>query len=125
MFCLFQSNCHIPLKTDADSIRLINETFVAIRQFLKPKLDLIRNFLTIQRLQEFDMQPQNMEMIQNDFVEMRRTFNATADDLHSMLILSRMLSIIQGKSILDADSWNQAKRLEEERRKRIKELPKK
>lgn len=70
------------------------------------------------------MNPENMKMIQEDFIEMRRTFNATADDLHMMLILSRMLGIIHGKSALDADSWNQAKSMESERRKRIDALPK-
>lgn len=76
------------------------------------------------RLQEFDMNPENMQMIQQDFIEMRRTFNASADDLHIMLILSRMLGIIQGKKALDAQSWNQAKSMEAERRKRIDALPK-
>lgn len=59
------------------------------------------------RLQEFDMNPDNVKMIQEDFLEMRRSFNASADDLHMMLILSRMLGIIQGKTTLDAQSWNQ------------------
>lgn len=115
----------MPIKPDDDSVKLINETFIAIKQFIKPKLNLFRTFLTELRLKEFDMNPENMTMIQNDFVEMRKTFSATADDLHSMLILSRMLGIIQNKTILDADSWNQAKQMEEERRRRIDLLSKK
>lgn len=110
---------------ETDSIRLINETFVALKQFIKPKLESIRIFLTECRLKEFNMDPTDMSMIQNDFVNMRRDFNATAEDLHALLILSRMLGIIQGKSSLDADCWTQAKQMEEERRKRINQLPKK
>ncbi|XP_031627150.1 mini-chromosome maintenance complex-binding protein [Contarinia nasturtii] len=121
---MFPSNCHIPIKVDEDTISLINETFVALKQFLKPKLNVIRRFLTEMRLQEFDMNPENTEMIQEDFIEMRRTFNASADDLHMMMILSRMLGIIQGKKMLDAQSWNQAKTMESERRKRVEALPK-
>lgn len=121
---LLQSNCHIPIKADTDTISQINETFVAAKQFLKPKLNAIRRFLTEMRLQQFDMNPVNMKMIQEDFIEMRRTFNATADDLHMMLILSRMLGIIHGKTALDAESWSQAKLMEAERRKRIDALPK-
>lgn len=64
-------------------------------------------------------------MIQNDFVEMRRNFNATADDLHSLLILSRMMGILQGKQVLDTNIWNEAKRMEEERRRRVELLAKK
>lgn len=104
---------------------MINETFVALRQFIRPKLNLIRGYLTMLRLQEFDMNPQDMDMIQNDFVEMRRTFNATADDLHSLLIISRMLGIIQGKTMLDTECWTRAKQMEQERRHRINNLPKK
>lgn len=91
---LIQSNCHIPVKADTDTIPQINETYIAAKQFLKPKLNLIRRFLTEMRLSDFDMNPENMKMIQEDFIEMRRSFNATADDLHMMLILSRMLGII-------------------------------
>lgn len=53
---------------------------------------------------------------------MRRDFNATADDLHSLLILSRMIGILRGKSTLDADAWHEAKQLESDRRERIKLL---
>lgn len=72
------------------------------------------------RLKEFDMNPEHMDQIQTDFLEMRRSFNATADDLHIMLVLSRLLGIIQGNKMLDAKSWNQAKTMEVERRDRIK-----
>lgn len=120
-----QSNCHIPLKCDEDAVRLINETFVALRQFIKPKLNLIRGYLTMLRLQDFDMNPQDKEMIQKDFIEMRRSFNANADDLHSMLILSRLLGIINGKTTLDKECWSQAKQMDQERRHRISNLQKK
>lgn len=58
----FQSNCHVPLKVDQDSVRIIDETFVAVKQFLKPKLDTMRKFLTLHRLVEFDMNPECMEV---------------------------------------------------------------
>lgn len=103
---------------------MINETFVALRQFIKPKLNLIRGYLTMLRLQDFDMNPSDKSMIQNDFVEMRRSFNANADDLHSMMILSRMMGLIQGKTALDKECWSQAKHMEQERRQRINNLSK-
>lgn len=123
MICL-QSNCHIPLKVDGDALRLINETFAAVKQFLKPRLNAIRCFLTEMRLRDFDMNPQNMKMIQDDFISMRQDFNATAEDLHIMLIISRLLGLLQGKTTLDEESWNRAKSMESERRKRVDALPK-
>lgn len=109
---------------DPDAVRLINETFEAVRQFLKPRLNAIRCFLTELRLRDFDMNPSNMQMIQDDFIAMRSKFNATADDLHILLIVSRLLGIMQGKCTLDEDSWNTAKAMETERRLRIEALPK-
>lgn len=120
---LSQSNCHIPLKPDTDTIAHINETFTAVKQFLKPRLNVIRRFLTEMRLKEFDMNPEHMQQIQTDFIEMRRSFNATADDLHIMLVLSRLLGIIQGRKMLDAESWEQAKAMETERRQRVNAIP--
>lgn len=96
-----------------------------MKQFLKPRLNVIRRFLTEMRLKEFDMNPEHMNQIQTDFLEMRRAFNATADDLHIMLVLSRLLGIIQGNQMLDAKSWDQAKAMENERRDRIKLFSKK
>lgn len=81
--------------------------------------------LTSLRLQAFDMSPVDTKMVENSFVEMRKDFNATADDLHSMLILSRMLGIIANKPALDAESWDRATEMESERRKRVNLLAKK
>lgn len=64
-------------------------------------------------------------MIQNDFVAMRKEYNASAEDLHALLILSRMVGKLQGKPILDAQAWNEAKRMEEDRRRRVSLLPRK
>lgn len=74
------------------------------------------------RLQEFDMHPENPQMIQEEFIEMRRLHDASADDLHTLIILSRMMGILHGKKRLDTYSWNLAKLMENERRKRIQDL---
>lgn len=70
------------------------------------------------------MNPENMQMIQNDIVEMRRKFNASADDLHLLMVLSRLIGIIEGREILEAKSWEQAKTMEMERRERILKINK-
>lgn len=64
-------------------------------------------------------------MIQEDFVAMRKDYNASADDLHTMLIVSRMLGILKGRINLDSASWNAAKQLEQIRRDRVNVIPKK
>lgn len=70
------------------------------------------------------MNPDDTDMIQNDFVEMRKADSVTnADDLHSLLVLSRLLAIARGKQILDKESWNLAKNMEMKRRQRVRDLP--
>lgn len=71
------------------------------------------------RLKDFNMMSENMNMVQDDFVQMRRQYNASADDLHSMMILSRLIGIVEGKEILDEEIWKRAKVMEDERRSRI------
>lgn len=64
-------------------------------------------------------------MIENDFVEMRREGGATADDLHSLIVLSRLIALCRGKTSLTDELWKHAKTLEIERRKRIASIPNK
>lgn len=59
-------------------------------------------------------------MIQTDFVQMRSINKEMgAQDLHSLLVLSRLLGLWNGRSALDADMWQHAKALEQQRKERI------
>lgn len=58
-------------------------------------------------------------MIENDFVEMRREHGTTPDDLHALIVLSRLIALCRGQTSLTGDLWKHAKSLEAERRKRI------
>lgn len=61
-------------------------------------------------------------MIENDFVEMRREHGATADELHSLIVLSRLIALCRGKTSMSGDLWQHAKSLEIERKKRISSI---
>ncbi|XP_065361281.1 mini-chromosome maintenance complex-binding protein [Calliphora vicina] len=124
---MLPSDISLPLKTDPESIQLISETLKAAHHYLNQnsRLDQFRRFLTLAKTSSFTMNPDDTEMIQNDFVEMRKADSVTnADDLHSLLVLSRLLAIAHGKDILDKESWNMAKEMETKRRQRINDLPK-
>lgn len=117
----------MPLKTDAESVQLITETLKAANHYLSQnsRLEQFRRYLTQARTSVFSMNPDDTEMIQNDFVEMRKANSVTnADDLHSLLVLSRLLAIARGKKVLDKESWELAKDMEAKRRQRIADLPK-
>lgn len=111
------------MKPEPECVVLIKEAFLAVKHFLQPKLNSIRYFLTKMKIQEFNMNTDYQEIIQNDFVEMRRENNkVNADDLHSLLVLSRLLGLSEGKTVIDQNSWERAKCLEKERKNRIEEI---
>lgn len=115
-------NCQIYLNPDKDSIGLISETLKAAKFYLQSNLNAIRKFLTEAKLQEFNINSLETEMIEKDFVEIRKTDkNFGAEDLHSLLVFSRLYGIAQGKQHLDQEIWRISKDLETERKRRIYE----
>lgn len=50
---------------------------------------------------------------------MRRDHKASTEDLHTLLVLSRLLGLCSGEQYLNADMWTKAKELEVERKRRI------
>ncbi|XP_053686090.1 mini-chromosome maintenance complex-binding protein [Sabethes cyaneus] len=116
---MLPTNCYLPLMPDSDAIKLIVETLTAGKHFIQPKLSDMRKFLTLQRVQEFDMKTFDPEIIQNDFIQMRKETDASADDLHSLLVLARLIGLSRGKKMLDRDCWEYAKQLERERKRRL------
>lgn len=117
---MLPTNCHLPLKPDAECVKLIRETLDAVRHFLQPKLAAIRELLTALKLTDFNMNAVDRTMVQDEFVQMRRLDpQAGADDLHALLVLSRYLGMCQGRRVLDAEMWQRAKELETERKARL------
>ncbi|XP_013110369.2 mini-chromosome maintenance complex-binding protein [Stomoxys calcitrans] len=124
---MLPSDISLPLKTDTESRDLIKETLKAANHYLSQnsRLEQFRRYLTKAKTSAFALNPDDTEMIQNDFVEMRKSDSVTsADDLHSLLVLSRLLAIARGKEVLDKESWELAKEMEVKRRHRLAALPK-
>lgn len=60
---MLPSNCHIVLKPDDECVPMIKETLLAVKYFLHPKVNKIRQMLTMLKLRDFNMNPENMEVI--------------------------------------------------------------
>lgn len=88
-------------------------------------LGRIRKFLTVSRNLQFTVTEDVQGAVESDFVASRQNAGnrMTADDLHSMLVLSRLLSLSRGVSTMTADVWNDVKAMEAERRRRVEHLP--
>jgi Mini-chromosome maintenance replisome factor len=96
-------------------MRLIIDNITAGIHHMKPKLNMFRSYLTLCRMQNFDIKDEETKMIETDFVKMRENTNFHVENLHSLLVLSRLISISKGLKTLDISSWELAKQLEFER----------
>ncbi|CAH1170646.1 unnamed protein product [Phaedon cochleariae] len=121
---MLSSDVHVVLEPDLFCANTIKEIFEAAEQFLKPDiLDGIRRYLTLARLTQYELTDKVEELVTNEFVNMRQQGAVSADDLHSMLVLSRLVAISQGKPNLDEESWTKACRLEHQRKDRLNKKP--
>lgn len=96
-------------------ISLINENIAAGVHYIKPKLNAVRKYLTKCRMTEFSIGDQEKKFIEEDFINMREENKLQIENLHSLLVVSRLIALSLGKTSLDIDSWNAAKELELER----------
>jgi len=104
---------------------LISKTFSEVGSSLTGELlDRIRQYITTCRLLEFNLTEQVMKAVQDDFVTMRQSEQGmTAEDFHALLVLGRFISLSHGRSTLDPQDWEEAKRMEKERKERAATLP--
>ncbi|KAK3921244.1 Mini-chromosome maintenance complex-binding protein [Frankliniella fusca] len=119
---LLPCNMLVPLKADTSCLNTLPEIFQAANHFLRePLITEIRLYLSVMRHSDYEF-PENLQTrAQEDFVQMRQTGgqNVSADDLHLLLVLARLLSLSNGEKIVSLEAWEQAKAMEAERKLRI------
>ncbi|XP_060535093.1 mini-chromosome maintenance complex-binding protein [Cylas formicarius] len=111
----------IVLTPEESCLNTFPEILEAARHFLKPDvLNDIRTYLTRARLAEYEISGGVEELIQEEFVQMRQEGAVTADDLHHLLVLARLICLSEGKNTLDNECWKKACQLEKLRKSRLK-----
>lgn len=121
---ILPSDFHCPLKpSEPEAVRIIAETLIAAKQFIRKRSRDFRCLLTMQKKQNFTLGAGVQNAVQNDLVELRRDFNMKPDDFHLFLNLSRLVGKSLGKKETDAETWELVKSLEMERRSRVDALP--
>lgn len=64
------------------------------------------------------------QFVEDDFIEMRNNSDndspVTADDLHRLLVLARLVSLSRGHATLDKECWDITKDMENERLQRLR-----
>lgn len=103
----------------------IERTYQKVKYSLNGNvLPRIRDYLTYVKLARYDFSSDLQKVVENDFVEMRRTGQPiTADDLHSLLVLARLLSVSMGQMTLNVETWEKAKFMEMTRKCRLPVVP--
>ncbi|XP_049858770.1 mini-chromosome maintenance complex-binding protein-like isoform X2 [Schistocerca gregaria] len=83
-------------------------------------LDGIRRYLTAARLSEYAIPEGLGEVIENDFVQLRQEHpEVSAEDLHLMLVLARLVSLSCGQKMLTRQAWEKAVDMEKQRKERL------
>eukprot|EP00058_Branchiostoma_floridae_P018219 XP_002603708.1 hypothetical protein BRAFLDRAFT_126888 [Branchiostoma floridae] len=122
---LIQTDCQVPLQPPSPPQQLEN-TFQRVQASLTGDyLAKVRSYLTVTELMEYTLPEDIQKVIEEDFVQMRSADpkNMTAEDLHSLLVVARLLALSIGQTTLSQEVWGRAKQLETERKTRVKAQP--
>ncbi|XP_076831599.1 mini-chromosome maintenance complex-binding protein isoform X2 [Brachyhypopomus gauderio] len=90
---------------------------------LPSQLNKYRIYLTVAHLLDYSISEQVTKAVEEDFVEMRKDDpqSISAEDLHRMLSVARLLSLSYGQTTLSRDGWIKAKQLEMVRHSRTQQ----
>ncbi|XP_022091881.1 mini-chromosome maintenance complex-binding protein-like isoform X2 [Acanthaster planci] len=85
-------------------------------------LTRIRTYLGIIPFIQYNLTEEMSKIVEQDFVEARKSdpSQMTQEDFHSLLIVARLLSVSMGHKSLTRDIWERTKRMEQERKIRLK-----
>ncbi|XP_043287663.1 mini-chromosome maintenance complex-binding protein isoform X2 [Venturia canescens] len=112
----------IPLMVDEDTEDLYPRVMEAARQYLRDeeRLSKIRDYLEVARIGEFEFGGDITDEIQEDFVKLRQSRkNFGADNLHSLMVLARLMSLSRGKNDLTMECWKETVNMELQRMDRL------
>ncbi|KAK7868306.1 hypothetical protein R5R35_013891 [Gryllus longicercus] len=111
----------IPLRPDAVCLENVPDIFQAAHNYLQPVLQRLRAYILCVQSAKCDINSEMQQIIQNDFVKLRQdsNFNASAEDLHNLIVLARLQALSVGETILTASTWEKTVNLEMQRKQRL------
>ncbi|XP_003746225.1 mini-chromosome maintenance complex-binding protein [Galendromus occidentalis] len=114
--CDFYSTMPAPTRPKEDMAQVVEE----IKQQLSDDvLTRLRRYITVLKWEDHQLSDEMQQKVQDDFVKLRSLHKSmTADDLHSLLVVARYVSLLEGEMELTPECWEHAKNLEKERHSR-------
>uniref|UniRef100_A0A8C9T3N9 Mini-chromosome maintenance complex-binding protein n=1 Tax=Scleropages formosus TaxID=113540 RepID=A0A8C9T3N9_SCLFO len=111
---LLPCDCHVRLQPQLAPPNL--EQYIStIQVSLSPSLlNKFRIYLSLLRTLDYSISEEVTKAVEDDFVEMRKDDpqSISAEDLHRLLVVARLLSLSVGHTTLSRDRWMRAKHLE-------------
>ncbi|XP_076142242.1 mini-chromosome maintenance complex-binding protein [Alosa pseudoharengus] len=120
---LLPSDCQVHLQPQVTPPNL-EEYLSAIQAAQAPsQMNKFRLFLSVARQLDYSISEEVTKAVEDDFVEMRKDDpqSMSAEDLHRMLVVSRLLSLSFGQTTLSTDVWMKTKHLELLRMSRVQQ----
>lgn len=116
---LLPSDCQLQLHFNPSQV----EGNLSIPQTSANQIQRFRTFISVARLLDYSISDHMTQSVEEDFVDMRKDDpqSVSAEDLHRLLVLARLLSLSVGEVALSRDSWFKAKHLESLRRRRVEQ----
>ncbi|XP_007566986.1 mini-chromosome maintenance complex-binding protein [Poecilia formosa] len=121
---LLPSDCHIHLQPQVAPPHMEDYlSSIHVHPQASSQLNKFRVFLSVARLLDYSISDEVTKAVEDDFVDMRKDDpqSISADDLHRMLVVARLLSLSLGQTSLTRDSWLRAKHIEMLRRSRMEQ----
>ncbi|CAH2040006.1 unnamed protein product, partial [Iphiclides podalirius] len=121
---LLPSDYHVPLRPEESSLEIFDAIVEAATYYLKEDImNTVRKYLTNLKLVKYTIS-EDLQFVEDDFIEMRSQSDTenpvTADDLHRLLVLARLVSLSRGHDTLNKECWNITRKMENDRQDRIK-----
>lgn len=122
---ILPSDAHIPLEATVSHDDLLNHFHHIEAELRLNLLQKFRIYLGLAQNMEYSIDKELEALIQNDFISMRQNDrkSMSEDDLHSLLNLTRLLTMSRGLSCPTAQIWQWAKTLESSRKQRLQTPP--
>uniref|UniRef100_A0A8C5A2P5 Mini-chromosome maintenance complex-binding protein n=1 Tax=Gadus morhua TaxID=8049 RepID=A0A8C5A2P5_GADMO len=117
---LLPSDCHVHLQPQVTPPNMEAYLGSALTAQSSSQLNKFRLYLTMARTLDYSISEEVTKAVEDDFVDMRKDDpqSISADDLHSLLGVARLLCLSLGQSALSTDAWSRAKHIETLRKSR-------
>ncbi|XP_052773975.1 mini-chromosome maintenance complex-binding protein-like [Mya arenaria] len=122
---LLTTDCLLPLKHGNIPESLRDHFALLDPRLTEDFLARCRTYLGLAKHMEYSLPDEIQKKIQEDFVNLRKedAKSMTVDDFHSLLCLTRLLSLSELKASPTGEIWSRAKTMEQQRKQRVTGMP--